>query len=247
LKKILNRLQPRDKASVHTLVALATYNELDNLPLLVEAIRTQLPAADLLVVDDNSPDGTGEWCRQFAVENGWFHCFEREGKQGLGTAAHLSIRTAIDWQYRRLVTMDADWSHDPGFLPGLVAAAEKADVVVGSRYATGGKIEGWPWHRRIVSRLLNKLSRTLLQLPVRDASGAFRVYRVDKLAEIPLIELKASGYSYLEELLWYLCRTGATFAEVPIIFHDRRAGHSKAGLGEAWGKLTTVARLAVRR
>ena len=239
--------QPLGRVSSQTLIALATYNELKNLPSLVEAIHGQLPSADLLVVDDNSPDGTGKWCRQFASEHGWFHCFEREGKQGLGTAAHLSIRTAIDEQYRWLVTMDADWSHDPIYLHELVRAAENSDVVVGSRYATDGKIEGWPWHRRMVSHLLNRMSCTLLRLPVHDASGAFRVYRVSKLAEIPLVELKASGYSYLEELLWHLRRTEATFAELPILFRDRRAGQSKASLREAWGKLTTIARLAVRR
>ena len=240
-------LQPQGGVSSQTLIALATYNELDNLPSLVEAIHAQLPLANLLVVDDNSPDGTGKWCRQFAAEHAWFHCLERAGKQGLGTAAHLSIRTAIDRQYRWLVTMDADWSHDPKYLRKLVRAAEESDVVIGSRYTTDGKIEGWPWHRRMVSRLLNRMSCICLRLPVRDASGAFRVYRVAKLAEIPLVELKASGYSYLEELLWHLRRIEATFAELPILFRDRRAGHSKASLREAWGKLTTIVRLAVKR
>lgn len=238
--------ESQDRPSAHTLVALATYNELDNLPSLVEAIHAQLPSAELLVVDDNSPDGTGKWCRQFAVEHAWFQWIGRASKQGLGTAAHSIIRTAIDQQHRLLVTMDADWSHDPKYLKELVQAAEQADVVVGSRYIKDGKIEGWPWHRRLVSRLLNGMSCTLLHLPVSDASGAFRVYHVPKLAEIPLAELKASGYSYLEELLWYLHRTEATFAELPILFRDRRAGQSKANLREAWGKLTTIVRLVVK-
>ena len=119
-------------------------------------------------------------------------------------------------------------------------------MVIGSRYIAEGQIEGWPLHRRIVSRLLNKTSCILLRLPVHDASGAFRVYRVAKLKEIPLVELKASGYSYLEELLWYLRQARATFAEVPILFRNRQSGQSKANLREAWGKLTTLARLTVK-
>ena len=171
----------------------------------------------------------------------------REEKQGLGTAAHLCIQTAIEKGYRLLATMDADWSHDPKYLPELVRAAEKSEVVVGSRYIKEGRIDGWPLYRRMISRLLNKLSCSLLRLPVRDASGAFRVYRVAKLEEIPLAELKASGYSYLEELLWHLHRARASFTEVPILFRDRQAGQSKTNLHEAWGKLTTMARLMVKR
>lgn len=229
------------------LVALATYNELDNLPSLVDAIRQQLPAADLLVVDDNSPDGTGRWCEQFAADRAWFDCIHREGKLGLGTATRLAMRTAIDRGYRWLVIMDADWSHSPEYLPAMLAATRQADLVVGSRYCAGGRIEGWPWYRRLISGLLNSMSCRLLRLPVHDASGAFRVYSVEKLSELPLANLRAAGYSFLEEVLWSLHRVGATFAEVPIVFRDRCAGRSKANLRELCGKLLTVARLMFRR
>ncbi len=228
------------------LIALATYNELDNLPSLVGAIREQLPSADVLVVDDNSPDGTGNWCDQFANEHSWFRCIHREGKQGLGTAARLILQAAIDRDYQWLGTMDADWSHHPGHLPSLLEAAQQNDVAVGSRYIAGGKIEGWPWHRRMVSRVLNAISCRALRLPITDASGAFRVYRVSKLKELPIEDLKATGYSYLEEIAWYLNCSEAAFKEVPITFRDRQAGQSKASLREVWGKLATLSRLMVK-
>jgi len=229
------------------LVALATYNEMDNLPSLVVAIRQQVPSADILVVDDKSPDGTGQWCAQWASQHPWLHVIHRESKQGLGTAARTAIDYAIDQEYQRLVTMDADWSHDPHDLPALLEASERFDVVIGSRYCEGGQIEGWPWHRRLISRLLNKTSCSLLHLPVRDASGAFRVYRVASLDALTRENLQSSGYSYLEELLWYLKQNKATFNEQPIKFRDRQAGHSKAGLNELWGKLATIVRLMFRR
>ena len=229
------------------LVALATYNEIDNLPSLVPAIRQQLPMADILVVDDKSPDGTGQWCDLWATQHSWFQAIHRSGKQGLGTAARVAIDFAIDRNYQWLVTMDADWSHDPQSLPALLEASNHCDVVIGSRYCDGGKIEGWPWHRRLISRLLNKASCTLLKLPVHDASGQFRAYRVARLIELPGDQLRSSGYSYLEELLWYLKHTAATFQEIPIVFRDRRAGRSKANFHELWGKLATISQLAFRR
>ena len=228
------------------LIALATYNELDNLPSLVVAIREQLPSADVLVVDDNSPDGTGVWCDRFSIEHPWFSCIHRESKQGLGTAARLIMQTAIDRGHLWLSTMDADWSHAPRHLPSLFNAAEQVDVAVGSRYIAGGKIEGWPWHRRMVSRVLNTVSCRLLRLPISDASGSFRIYRVSKLKEILLADLQATGYSYLEELAWVLNRAGATFKEVPITFRDRQAGQSKANFREARGKLATLLRLMLK-
>jgi dolichol-phosphate mannosyltransferase len=132
-------------------------------------------------------------------------------------------------------------------LPELVAAVSLADVAIGSRYCAGGAIEGWPAHRRAVSRAMNGLTRTFLRLPARDASGAFRAYRVAKLREIDLNQIRAVGYAYLEEMLWLLDRVGARFAEVPITFRERRAGKSKVNLREAAGKIGTLLRLAVRR
>jgi dolichol-phosphate mannosyltransferase len=229
------------------LVALATYNEIENLPSLLDEILRALPTADVLVVDDNSPDGTGRWCdRQAAIEPR-LHCLHRSGKQGLGSATLAAIKFAIDRGYQVFATLDADWSHDPQYLPRLVRAVDRADVAAGSRYCAGGAIEGWPIHRRVMSRSLNLLSRMLLRVPVRDSSGSFRAYRVAKLKEVELSRIQASGYSYLEEILWQLNQAGATFAEVPITFHQRRGGESKISLREAAGKLATLLRLAMRR
>jgi dolichol-phosphate mannosyltransferase len=226
-----------------TLVALATYNEIENLPRLVDQIFAVLPNADILVVDDNSPDGTGHWCDERASVEPRLRCIHRESKRGLGSATIEAMRFAIDHGYQKLVTMDSDLSHDPAHLPSLVEASQRAAVVIGSRYCSGGAIDGWPLHRRLASRLLNGLTRTLLHLPVRDSSGSYRAYRIAKLLEIDFDTIESSGYAYLEEILWHLHRAGATFAEVPITFRDRRAGRSKNGIPVIVEKLRTLNRL----
>lgn len=225
-------------------VALATYNEFENLPGLTDAILLKLPTADVLVVDDNSPDGSGRWCDERAALESRLSCLHRVGKMGLGSATLEAIRYAIAHDYDVIVTMDADWSHDPIHLSELVAATTGADVAIGSRYIEGGAIEGWPLHRRILSRAINRLSRALLRLPIEDTSGAYRAYRVAKLRQIDLDALRATGYAYLEEILWHLARAHATFAEVPITFHQRRAGRSKVSFREAVGKIGTLVRLS---
>ena len=234
-------------STLRTLVALATYNEIENLPALIDEILRVLPDANVLVVDDNSPDGTGRWCDERATQEPRLQCIHRSGKQGLGSATIAAARYAMDHDYDLFVTLDADWSHDPTHLPDLIRATEHSDVAIGSRYCPGGKIVGWPWPRRFLSRWVNRLSHLLLRLPVRDASGAFRAYRVAKLRDFGLDNIQASGYAYLEEILWHLHRAGATFAEVPITFHERRAGRSKITVREAASKLTTLLRLASRR
>jgi dolichol-phosphate mannosyltransferase len=231
--------------TARTLVALATYNEIENLPSLVDEIHRVLPHADVLIVDDNSPDGTGDWCAKRAQVERWILCIHRAGKLGLGTALLEAARYAIDHGYEIFVTLDADWSHDPRHLTALLAALENADVAIGSRYCSGGKIEGWPASRRIMSKWVNGLTHLLLRLPVRDASGNFRAYRIAKLREVSLNEMRATGYSYLEELAWRLHRAGGTFVEVPITFRDRRAGASKVSFRDAWGKLGTIVRLSL--
>ena len=230
-----------------TLVALATYNEIENLPGLVDEILRVLPDADLLVVDDNSPDGTGKWCDSRAQNEPRLRCVHRPGKSGLGSATLEAARIAVNDGYDIFVTLDADWSHDPKHLPELLGALDQADVAIGSRYVSGGAIEGWSWHRRVMSRSVNRVSRSLLGLPVLDSSGAFRAYRVAKLREINFANIKATGYAYLEEILWHLNRVDASFCEVPIIFQQRRAGKSKINLREASAKIATLLRLGARR
>jgi dolichol-phosphate mannosyltransferase len=234
-------------SGARVLVILATYNEIENLPGLVDAIEHALPGADILVIDDNSPDGTGRWCDERAANDMRLHCLHRKGKEGLGSATISGLTWAIEREYEVVITMDADWSHDPQYLSALVQGTTSADVAIGSRYCAGGAIEGWPMHRRVVSRAMNGLTRLVLRTPIRDASGAFRAYRSESLRRIDLSQAQATGYAYLEEIVWLLHRAGCTFVEVPITFHERRAGASKVSAAEAVAKLTTLFRLTRSR
>ncbi|MCA9169051.1 MAG: polyprenol monophosphomannose synthase [Planctomycetales bacterium] len=220
------------------LICISTYNERENLPPLVEAIFTQLPDAHLLIVDDNSPDGTGVWCDERAAGDSRLKCLHRAGKLGLGTATLDGLRYGLQHGYPVLATMDADFSHDPKFLPAMLQRlddndASMVDVVVGSRYVPGGGIEGWPLQRRLMSRGINGFARWWLGLTVNDTSGAFRVYRADILRKFDLNAVRSRGYSVFEELLWWLQRADARFAEVPIVFVDRHRGQSKITWSEA--------------
>lgn len=211
------------------LVAIATFNERDNLPSLIDAIEAALPTADVLVIDDNSPDGTGDWAKERAASDPRVRIIHRSGKLGLGTATFAAMRVAIDEGYDIVCTLDADWSHPPETLPELVALLKEKGptVAIGSRYVRGGRIEGWPLKRHLASKLVNSAARVLLRLPTRDCSGAFRAYRVDALHGIEFDSMRGTGYAYLEEILWRLKRRGATFVELPITFTERRAGASK--------------------
>src|SRR3954467_9222733 len=165
-------------AESRVLVALATYNEIDNLPSLVDEVQRVLPEAQVLVVDDNSPDGTGTWCDERAKTDSRLKCLHRTGRLGLGSATLAAMRFALNCPYDLMATMDADWSHDPQYLPALIEAVESADVALRSRYCKRGASDGWPLTRRILSRGMNGLSRLMLRLPVSDSSGAFRAYRL---------------------------------------------------------------------
>lgn len=226
------------------LIGISTFNEIENLPTLVEQIEQHLPAADLLIVDDNSPDGTGRWSQALADTRADVNCIQRSGKLGLGTATIATMQFAIDHDYEFVINMDADLSHRPEYLPAIVAAAEDADVSLGSRYVEGGAIVGWPLHRKIMSRCVNRFARLMLRLPTQDCSGSFRCYRVAKLKEISFDRIRSQGYSFFEEILWHLRHAGAKFVEVPIVFHDREMGHSKINLRESWNAVRTLCMLA---
>jgi dolichol-phosphate mannosyltransferase len=235
-----------------TLVTLATYNEIENLPRLVDAISAELPAAHLLVIDDNSPDGTGRWCDERAASDPRVHCLHREGKLGLGTATIAGMRYAIEHGYRYALNMDADFSHHPRYLRAILAGMETADglpgvdVMIGSRYVAGGKIEGWPLRRHLMSRAVNTYARALLGLQAKDCSGAFRCYRVSLLERVDLTAIRSRGYSFQEEILWHLKRLGAKFGETPITFADRERGSSKIDSSEALSALRVILALGVR-
>jgi dolichol-phosphate mannosyltransferase len=226
-----------------TLIVIATYNEIENLPRLTEEIAQHASDVDILVIDDNSPDGTGRWCDQRAASGDDFHAIHRSGKLGLGTATLAGLQYAIDEGYAYVLVMDADFSHHPRYLPNLLAGMESGpdgspvDVMIGSRYASGGGVEGWPFRRRMMSRFINWYSRCLLGLRTRDCSGAFRCYRTSLLREIAFDRIRSRGYSYLEELLWLLKQRGGRIAETPIVFVDRQQGESKINYREAFSAL----------
>mgnify|MGYP001216227147 CR=1 FL=1 len=229
------------------LVGLATYNELLNLPSLVEAIHAELPEAGVLVVDDNSPDGTGRWCQEFSTGHSWLEVISRPEKMGLGTALALLMQSAIERGVTHLVTLDADWSHPPARLQAMLLQAVDSDVVIGSRYCPGGQISGWPWQRRFTSRCINTLSRLIMGLPIRDCSGNFRIYRTAILEKVRWENLNSPGYAFIEEILWELKLAGARFAEVPILFTDRKAGDSKLSFSEIAGAGRMIAGLVKKR
>lgn len=230
--------------SQRLLVAACTYNEIENLPTLIAKIQAAVPGADVLVIDDNSPDGSGRWATDAADASESITAIVRDGKQGLGSAIVLAMQHAIDLQYDGLINLDADLSHDPGDIPRLLAEARRtsADIVIGSRYVRGGSIRGWPLRRRVLSALLNRVATTFLRLPVQDCSGAFRYYRVAKLSTLDLTEIRSTGYAMLEEVLWLLSRSNAKIQEVPICFTNREEGKSKLNFSESvrsgWAILT---------
>jgi dolichol-phosphate mannosyltransferase len=233
-----------------TLVTLATYNEIECLPRLVDDILRQLPQADLLVIDDDSPDGTGRWCDDKAKSEPRLACLHRTGKLGLGTAILAGMRYAIEQGYQYVLNMDADFSHDPKYLPDLVAGMDRpgprpVDVMIGSRYIRGGAIAGWPLKRHLMSRGINWYSRWLLGLSPKDCSGGYRCYRTGALAQLDLGQIRSRGYSFQEEVLWRLKRLGCRFEETPIVFADRVHGSSKINPREARSALRIILRLGL--
>jgi dolichol-phosphate mannosyltransferase len=233
-----------------TLITIATYNEMENLPSLVAEILAQVPV-EILVIDDNSPDGTGRWCDGQAQADPRVHCLHRPGKLGLGTATIAGMQWAIEQGYDQMLNMDADFSHHPRYLPAFLAGMDPADgpavdVMIGSRYIPGGGVEGWPLKRHVMSRGINLAARWLLGLKPKDCSGAFRCYRTSVLQRLDFGAVRSRGYSFQEEILWHLKRLGARFAETPIVFVDRQRGASKIDMREAVSSLWTLFRLGLR-
>jgi len=212
-----------------TWVVLPTYDEAENLPGIAAAILEILPAATLLVVDDSSPDGTGELAEQLARDQPRIKVRHRPGKEGLGRAYLDGFRVALDGGATSLIQMDADWSHDPAVLPSLLApiAEDRADLVIGSRYVKGGKVLDWGLGRRLVSRGGSIFARTVLGLTPNDLTGGFKAWRASTLAAIPFGGVHAGGYVFQIEMTQRASRAGARVTEVPITFRDRRLGHSK--------------------
>jgi dolichol-phosphate mannosyltransferase len=235
--------------SPDTVVIVPTYNEADNLDELITRLLALPVSLGIIVVDDNSPDGTGEKADQWSQrEPDRVHVVHRPGKLGLGTAYISGFRYAIDkLDARRIMTMDADFSHNPRYIPAMIKMSEEKDVVIGSRYVQDGGSLHCTWKRIWLSKIANFIARGLLGLKARDTTAGFRLYHQYVLESIPLEQIFSSGYSFLVEMLFMCQRRNWQIGEVPIIFEDRRKGKTKISRNEVIKAQYTVFRLLVRR
>ncbi|MEN6478726.1 MAG: polyprenol monophosphomannose synthase [Anaerolineales bacterium] len=236
----------QDLAST-ALVIVPTYNEAENIERLVTLILQQDAPLHVVVVDDHSPDGTGKLADRLAEQDPRVSVIHRAGKLGLGTAYTAGFRQALSQGYGYAITMDADFSHHPRYLPGLLALMSQCDLAIGSRYVPQGGTEGWPLSRRFLSWGANLFARTLLGLHAHDCTAGYRCYRREVLEHIGLDTIFSSGYSFLVEMLTRCERRGYRVAELPIIFHDREAGASKISRTEITRSVYTVFRLWAER
>lgn len=224
------------------LILLPTYNEVENLATTLGRLRQAVPGADVLIVDDGSPDGTGELADRLAAGDPGVSVLHRSTKEGLGTAYLAGFRVAIADGYDYVVEIDADGSHDPATLPEMLALArEGADLVIGSRWVPGGLVRNWPWPRQAVSRTGNTYARLVLGSQIRDLTSGFRVFRSDVLSMIDLTAVSSHGYCFQVELAWRVESAGFQVTEHPITFVERRLGKSKMHTGivlEALGRVT---------
>jgi dolichol-phosphate mannosyltransferase len=232
---------------MNVLVVVPTYNERDNLPLLVRGVLAH-PGFRMLIVDDGSPDGTGDIADALSAEHpGRIEVMHRTGRRGLGRSYIDGLRKAIATEDVDLVCqMDADLSHNPEYLPALTAAAASADVVIGSRYLNGVSVVNWPLHRIFLSTFANRYIRAVTRLSASDCTSGFRCWRRESLSRLPLDSMVSDGYAFLVEMLFDAKRQGCRFAEVPIIFVERRQGQSKLSSGVIWESILMPWRLKLR-
>lgn len=233
-----------------TFIIVPTYNEAENLPPLLRDILALPVDVKVINVDDGSPDGTGQIAEEIAAANpGRVFPVHRKGKLGLGTAYVAGYRKAFELGATHVLTMDADFSHNPRYIPDMIAKAvsSSADVVIGSRYVPGGAMLYCPWYRKVLSSGANLIARTVLGLHAHDTTAGFRLYRREVLESIDLDRIFSSGYSFLIEMLYLVERKGWKVAEVPVVYEDRMAGQTKISRNEIFRALYTVARLSFRR
>lgn len=229
--------------SSRALVIVPTYNEAENIERLVAEILAQNGPFDVLVVDDNSPDGTGRLVDALAAQDARVHALHRPAKLGLGTAYLAGFRFALERGYAYALTMDADFSHNPRYLPALLGLMERYDVAIGSRYVPGGGATGCSWGRVLLSRGANALARWMLGLEVHDCTAGFRCYRAEVLRTIGLESIFSDGYSFLVEMVTRCARRNFTIGELPILFENRRLGASKISRREIYKSIYTLFRL----
>jgi dolichol-phosphate mannosyltransferase len=222
-------------------VIIPTYNERDNIHPITERVLSAIPEADLFIVDDNSPDGTGEIADELAAKDERIHVMHRRGKEGLATAYLTGFGAALDQGYPTIVEIDADCSHQPEELPRLLRGLASADVVLGSRWVPGGAALNWPWSRAILSRAGNFYARVMLGIPLHDMTGGYRIYRASALRKIGLENIESVGYCFQIDLARRSVLAGLKVAEVPITFVERARGASKmsgAVVSEALWRVT---------
>jgi dolichol-phosphate mannosyltransferase len=241
-------IAPNAVATPKVLVSLATYNEAGNLRPLVESIRQYAPQVSILIIDDNSPDGTGALADELQAGLPKIQVIHRQGKMGLGTAVLTGMRYAIEHGFDYFLNLDADFSHPPRFIPALLAGMDEHDVMIGSRYVPGGGVEGeFNLKRKFMSTGINIYARLLLGLKTKDNSGSFRCYRVSKLAQIDFDRVRSRGYSFMEEILFWCRMVDCRMGETPILFENRRSGQSKINKQEAIKALQIILQLGVGR
>jgi dolichol-phosphate mannosyltransferase len=228
-------------------IIIPTYNERENIEALITQLLALPVAGDVIIVDDNSPDGTGELADAFAQASARVHVIHRPKKLGLGTAHIAGIQYALNQGAQYILTMDADFSHPPHYVPAMLALAQTHHMVVGSRYVPGGGVENWGWHRRFLSWGANQFARLMLGLQVHDCTAGFRCYQRDILLKIDLETIFSNGYSFLLEMAYKCQQQGCTFGETPIIFVNRAYGTSKISQKEIFKAMYTVSRLGLTR
>lgn len=209
------------------LVVIPTYNEVGNLATVLERLHAAAPDAHALVVDDDSPDGTGELADQLAADREWLHVLHRQVKEGLGAAYVAGMTWGLNRGYEAIVEMDADLSHRPEDVPRLLAELERSDVALGSRWVRGGGVQDWPLRRVLLSRAGNLFAQVALGLALKDATGGFRAYRRDALVALDLPSVRSQGYCFQVDLAFRAVRAGMGVVEIPIRFADRQVGQSK--------------------
>jgi dolichol-phosphate mannosyltransferase len=230
-----------------SVVIVPTYNEKENLEILLKDLLALPVNLSVIVVDDGSPDGTGQLADQQAAKTDRVQVIHRASKLGLGTAYIAGFKRALSNGFDRIMTMDADFSHHPKYIPAMIELSHECAMVIGSRYVKGGGTLNCPWKRRLLSRGANAFTKFMLSLRARDCTAGFRCYRREVLESIDLDSIFSNGYSFLIEMLYYVQRRGWQIGEVPIVFEDRQRGKSKISQNEVSRALQTVFRLAVRR
>ena len=229
-----------------TVICLPTYNEAENLPLMVAAIHEVVPAVDILVIDDNSPDGTGKLADEISAADERVHVMHRTAKEGLGRAYIAGFKWALERDYELIFEMDCDFSHQPKYLPDFIAKAAENDLVIGCRYTAGGGTTDWSASRKMISRGGNVYAQTILWLPYKDLTGGFKCFNRRVLEALPLDEIFGGGYVFQIELTYRTVKLGFSVGEVPIIFPDRTRGESKMDKAIVWEAIQNVWKLRFR-